>query len=197
MNKALLLVVALLMVGLIAGCTQTPSTPVPTPVPTPPEVTPAPTPPEPAPTPAPPEPAPPEPAPTPAPPEPPSDNVTWISPGKVEVGNFYPGARAEWLLTVHNGNDYEAPFLIAYRQPDNVGAGYEPAPAQSQDWVVITEPTPVLAPRETRDILVVLDMPAEAQAPEPKWEFWISVKDTSQTGMVQVELSSRWLVTMK
>ncbi len=174
MNKALLLVVALLMVGLLAGCTQTPSTPEPTPVPTPPE-----------------------PAPTPAPPEPPSENVTWISPGKVEVGNFYPGARAEWLLTVHNGNDYEASFLIAYRQPDNVGAGYEPAPAECRDWVIIVEPTPVLAPRETRDILIALDMPAEAQAPEPKWEFWISVKDTSQTGMVQVELSSRWLVTMK
>jgi hypothetical protein len=29
----------------------------------------------------------------------------WISPGKVEVGNFFPGARAEYPLTIHNGND--------------------------------------------------------------------------------------------
>ena len=32
----------------------------------------------------------------------------WISPGEVDVGNFFPGARAEpdpqdWL-TIHNGN---------------------------------------------------------------------------------------------
>lgn len=35
--------------------------------------------------------------------EPPYD-VTWLSPGKVEVDNYYPGGRAEWELTIHNGN---------------------------------------------------------------------------------------------
>jgi len=34
--------------------------------------------------------------------EPPPElyHQNWISPGKVVVGNFYPGARAEWLLTI-------------------------------------------------------------------------------------------------
>jgi hypothetical protein len=38
-------------------------------------------------------------------------------------------------------------------------------------------------------------MPEDATAP-PKWEFWIVVKDVTQTGMIQTELASRCLVTM-
>lgn len=31
-------------------------------------------------------------------------DTTWLSPGKVEVGGYYPGGRAEWNVTIHNGN---------------------------------------------------------------------------------------------
>jgi len=29
----------------------------------------------------------------------------WITPGKVSIGNYYPGATAEYNLTIHNGSD--------------------------------------------------------------------------------------------
>ena len=128
--------------------------------------------------------------------EPPIDR-TWISPGKVQVGNFYPGARAEWNLLVHNGNDTAASFLVAYRYPDHVADGYAKPTAEVQDWVIIADPTPVIAPKETREILIVLAMPEDAAVFAPKWEFWISVKDTTQKGMVVTELCSRWLVVMR
>lgn len=32
-------------------------------------------------------------------------NNTWISPAQVDVGNFYPSARAEWNIRIHNGNE--------------------------------------------------------------------------------------------
>lgn len=203
--------------------------------------------------------------------EPPSD-ITWISPGKVEVGNYYPGATAEWTMKVHNGSsermetfkvtteigedsitlplkakvwqedinnisvvsdlesdlinvdsyDYgtdnltisgmaddsvriftieyipeSTPFSVNYRHPDNVDEGYAKPPDEAQDWVIIADTTPVLAPYETRDILVVLAMPQDAEVFAPKWEFWVSVKDTSQTGFVAVELACRWLVSMR
>jgi hypothetical protein len=121
---------------------------------------------------------------------------TWISPGKVEVGNFYPGARAEYKLSIHNGSDEPAEFSVSYRASNNITEGYEPAPAAAEDWVIIDDPTPVLAPKETRDVLIAVEMPEDAQAP-PKWEFWIAVKDITQTGMVQTELACRWLVEMK
>ena len=131
-------------------------------------------------------------------PEPPPElyDKVWISPGKVEVGNFYPGARAEYPLTIHNGKDEPVEFSVTYRQPDNVGEGYVTAPSAAQDWVIIADPAPVLAAKETRDVLIAVEMPKDAEAP-PKWEFWIAVKDVTQTGMVQTELACRWLVEMK
>lgn len=128
--------------------------------------------------------------------EPPED-VTWISPGKIRVGNFYPGARAEWNLLIHNGNNITASFAVTYRHPDHVGEGYVKPPEEAQDWVIIVDTAPVLAPRETREILVVLAMPRDAAVFAPEWEFWVSVKDTTQIGMVQTELCCRWLITMR
>lgn len=128
--------------------------------------------------------------------EPPIDR-TWISPGKVQVGNFYPGARAEWTLLVHNGNDTTTPFAVSYRYPDHVDEDYVKPTEEVQNWVIIADTTPVIAPRETREILVILAMPENATVFAHKWEFWISVIDMTQSGMVQTELCSRWLVTMR
>jgi hypothetical protein len=130
--------------------------------------------------------------------EPPPElyDKVWISPGKVEVGNFYPGARAEYSLKIHNGKDEPAEFSVTYRQPDSTGESYVRAPDEAQQWVIIADPAPVLAAKETQDVLIAVAMPKGAKAP-PKWEFWISVKDATQTGMVQTELVCRWLVTMR
>jgi hypothetical protein len=131
-------------------------------------------------------------------PEPPADlyDKVWISPGKVMVGHFYAGARAEYPLSIHNGNDQPTEFSITYKAPGNTNDGYDSAPAEAQDWVIIADPTPVLAAKETKEVLIAVEMPEGAEAPE-QWEFWVAVKDISQTGMVQTELACRWLVTMK
>ena len=121
---------------------------------------------------------------------------TWISPGKVEVGNFYPGARAEYPLSIHNGKDEPAKFSVTYRVADNTGEGYVTAPSEAQGWVIIADPAPVLAAKETRQVLIAVEMPKGTKA-SPKWEFWIAVKDVTQTGMVQTELACRWLVEMR
>ena len=182
------LIIGLLLAGLLlaCGCTQTYTPPVNTPSELPPSnnntTTPLPS--------------------TPSdgttilPDEPPIDR-TWISPGKVMVGNFYPGARAEWNLLVHNGKDTQASFVIAYRYPDHVGEGYVKPTTEAQDWVIIADSTPVLAPKETREILIALEMPKDAISPGKLWEFWISVKDQTQTGMITTELCSRWCVSMR
>lgn len=127
----------------------------------------------------------------------PPEDVTWISPGKVNIANFYPGARAEYPVTIHNGNDYECSFLVSYRYPDHVADGYSKPQSEAQDWVMVVDTTPVLAPYETRSILVVLAIPENAVVAEDNWEFWISVKDASQGGMIQTELCCRWLISMR
>ena len=127
--------------------------------------------------------------------EPPIDR-TWVSPGKVNVSNFYPGARAEYPMTIHNGNDTDTSFIVLYRYPDHVTTGYAKPPVEAQDWVIVADSTPVLMPFETRDVLITLAMPEDANINDKKWEFWISVMDATQ-GQVKTELCVRWLVDMR
>lgn len=123
----------------------------------------------------------------------------WIKPGKVKIENFYPGARAEYPVTIHNGNDHAAKFSVEYRYPDNLdpSEGYVLPSYSAVEWVLIADDDPVLEPLETREVLITLEMPENVQNNHPKWEFWIAIKDQSQNTMVQTELCSRWLITMK
>jgi hypothetical protein len=131
----------------------------------------------------------------------PYDEV-WISPGKVMVSNLHPGAKnVEYPLTIHNGNDQPTEFSVTFVAAGDVdkdtGYIYVAAPEEAQDWVIIADPSPVLEPKETRKVLVSVEMPEDAVAPAERWEFRIIVKDLSQTGMLQTELACRWLVTME
>ena len=128
---------------------------------------------------------------------PPPENVTWISPGKVNIANYYPGARAEYPVTIHNGNDVATGFSVSYRHPDNTATGYSKPPPGAESWVIIADATPVLMPRETREILIILAMPEDAAVFAESWEFWVSVTDASQTGEVKTAMAVRWLVDMR
>lgn len=127
----------------------------------------------------------------------PPNSVTWISPGKVEVGNFYPGATADWTIRVHNGNGVSTDFLVKYRYPDHVGDGYSFPTDSTKDWITISTGSITFGPYETRDIPISLHMPDGAVSPGNKWEFWISVIDNSQEGFVRTELCVRWLISMQ
>jgi hypothetical protein len=130
--------------------------------------------------------------------EPPEQyDKTWISPPSVTVEDLYPGAEnVEWPLRIHNGKDEPAEFSVTYKEPSNTGEGFVAAPPEAKDWVIIEDPEPMLAAKETKNVLIAVEVPEDAEAP-PKWEFWIAVKDVTQMGMVQTELTCRCLVTMK
>jgi len=128
--------------------------------------------------------------------EPPQD-LTWISPSEVTIGYFEPSARAEWDITIHNGSNDVATYLIAYKYPSRVREGYEFPEQQVSAWVTVSDANPVLMPRETRNIMVAVEMPKDATVSSDKWEFWVSVCDTGQDGNIITELCSRWLVQMK
>lgn len=121
---------------------------------------------------------------------------TWISPAMVQIANYYPGAEAEWFVRMHNGGEVAAEFLISYREPNQTKEGYTMPPPGAQDWIIIADPAPVLASKETREISIVLAVPGEVEISSKKWEFWISVIEQGQ-GMVQTEMCSRWLVSMR
>ena len=208
----------------------------------------------------------------------PPETRTWISPGKVQIGNFYPGATAEWPVTIHYGptetdyftsitaegqtddfavlsrplyqdspdsvqaleclddtdspklNDspvavsydaetqtliidglapddnrtlvirysYDLPatFAVYYEPSHNRTDGYEMAPDEAQDWIVIAEPTPVLMPFETREIMVSISLPPDATVPD-QWEFLIAMVNKSEGGNIAIEMCSRWMISMR
>jgi len=123
-------------------------------------------------------------------------NVNWVSPGKIEVGNFYAGATAQCKIRIHNGNRESTPFSVVYRYPDNVGEGYEYPPQDCANWVTLSETQPTLSSRETKEIVITLSIPEGVSFPS-KMEFWISIKDDSQTELIRTELCIRWLVTSR
>jgi len=124
----------------------------------------------------------------------PADN-TWVGPAKVQITNLRPGNSVGQKITIHNGGKTGANFLVYYRTPDYVQKGYVMAPAEAPNWLKIEDENPILAPGETRDIQVILDLPDNAQTPE-RWEFWIGVRENSGSSLV-AELASRWLITVK
>ena len=101
------------------------------------------------------------------------------------------------MIGIHNGSDEPAEFSVSYRVSDNLTEGYEPAPADAENWVTVAEPAPVLAAKETREVLIVLEMPDDAQAPARRCEFspifagdfeFCSGSDFREIGMVYVDL---------
>jgi hypothetical protein len=125
------------------------------------------------------------------------EDSNWISPGKIEVGNLYPGATAEYPITVHNGGDVTTEFSISVRTPDNTTEGYEPFPQMYFDWIVIEKPQLELEAKQTADVLIVVNMPEDADYSGKQVEFWIGVIDQGQSGMVRTELACRWLISTK
>ena len=45
-----------------------------------------------------------------------------ISPGTVEIGNYYPGATAEWKMLIHNGDGIKAKLLQITTEPNETVA---------------------------------------------------------------------------
>jgi hypothetical protein len=89
----------------------------------------------------------------------------------------------------------EAKFSVYYRIPDYVGDGFVVAPAEARDWIIITDESPILAPMETKEIQVVLNIPEQAQIAH-HLEFWIGVEENTNKTL-STELCSRFLITMK
>lgn len=151
----------------------------------------------------------------PAPPIPPTDNrtglinlppnavdaktleqVVWINPGKVFIGNLYPGAQAEWNLRIHNEKDVPVAFRVTSRPPDYTDPGYVALPYK---WVIIDakEGQVIVDPKSVKEVLITVKYNPKDRATKKKYETWISVIDATQVGMIQTELCSRWFIDLQ
>jgi len=131
---------------------------------------------------------------------PPPEDVTWISPGKVMVANYYPGGTAEYPLSIHNGlyvidpkTGVKSPkagnaiFQIECCYSINVDEGYSLPLPEVQDWVIVADATPILEPGETKNINISLVLPSDTE------EWAIPVYNLSDKGSsIKTKLESEY-----
>ena len=120
-----------------------------------------------------------------------------IDPGKVYIDNLYPGAQAEFPVTVYNQNDYETTFLVTPRTPDYTAEdeGYDALPYL--EWVVATPERVIIGASDTGDVLITVAMPEDADYSGKKSEVWISFMEEGTPGMVKIELASRIFISTR
>jgi len=145
----------------------------------------------------------------------PKDRPTGISPDKVVIGNietktiaeavevtldkrYYPGYRPIVVpLQIHNGEGEERLFSVRFKVPDTPKEGFAKAPEYAKDWVQISDEKIKVGTQETKEVYITFQMPKGAEIFASHWEFWIHVKDISQTTQVQTAYNIRWLIEMR
>ena len=120
-----------------------------------------------------------------------------IDPGKVYIDNLYPGAEAEFPITVYNQNDYETVFKVIPREPDYTAEdkGYDALPYP--EWVTVSPERVTIGASDTDDIIVTVVMPEDADYSGKKSEVWISFMEEGTEGMVKIELCSRIFISTR
>ncbi|MBA7565731.1 hypothetical protein ES708_07416 [subsurface metagenome] len=120
-----------------------------------------------------------------------------IDPGKVYIDNLYPGAEAEFPITVYNQNDYETVFKVIPREPDYTAEdkGYDALPYP--EWVTVSPERVTIGASDTNDIIVTVVMPEGADYSGKKSEVWISFMEEGTEGMVKIELCSRIFISTR
>lgn len=122
-------------------------------------------------------------------------DTNWISPGKVTIDNLYAGAQAEYVLRIHNGGSQATIFQVTARQPD--GSAVNKLPLDCFDWVQIPKNAIYAPAKSTVEMNITVKMLKDTGMRGKTYEFWLSVIDNSQSGMVQTELCSRWIVSTR
>jgi len=120
-----------------------------------------------------------------------------IDPGKVYIDNLYPGAQAEFPITIYNQNDYEATFVVTTRDPDYTAEdeGYDALPYL--EWVTVTPDRITIGASDTDEVLITVAMPEDADYSGKKSEVWISFKEEETPGMIKIELCSRLFISTR
>jgi hypothetical protein len=120
-----------------------------------------------------------------------------IDPGKVYIDNLYPGAQAEFHITVYNQNDYETAFVVTARAPDYTAEdeGYDALPYL--DWITVTPDRVIIGANDEGDVLVTVAMPDDADYSGKKSEVWISFMEEGTEGMIKIELCSRIFIATR
>jgi len=140
-------------------------------------------------------------------------NINWISPGKVTITviNAHlgtPASNTGYSLRIHNGGDYATTFRITVTAPNTQqlpGYGdfpctnpvYEPLPPEHYSWIHITNPTPFLLAKETKEVWIGFNIPARDKPWSNRYEVQTRVQEAGQAGPVVTATATRWQLDLQ
>ena len=113
----------------------------------------------------------------------------------VEFDGVYPGWSGTVPITIVNGQDRDRLFVISVRSPSKTSEGYEPLPQEYFYWITISQPTVTVLAGGVHQIPITLTMPSDANY-SGRAEVRIRVEDTTQTGLVQIALETKWFINI-
>jgi len=113
---------------------------------------------------------------------------------KIEFNGIYPGWSGTVPLSIVNGKDRDRLFVISAVSPANPKEGYEAFPKQYLYWITISQPSVTVLKGGSFQVPITLTMPADADYKDKKTEVRILIEDTTQTGLVQIAVESRWFI---
>lgn len=85
-------------------------------------------------------------------------------------------------------------YQIYYRPPDRVSDGFALPDKEVKNWVTLSESLLLMEPYETREVIVRLAMPEDAEVSSQKWAYYIGVSEATK---VTTENVSTCKVTMR
>ncbi len=130
------------------------------------------------------------------------NNGISVDTADVMVRNFYPGARAEQIFSIHNATD-KAVMPEMYYVPDGDSSNYShpnangaiKAPDFVRDWIKFPELTEI-TPGEISEFTMALEMPKDAKKSFEKAGFLIGI-DAKTKNMLQPAVQVWWVITMR
>lgn len=112
----------------------------------------------------------------------------------VTFDGVYPGWTGTVPLIIVNGQDRDRFFVVSVRSPNKPKEGYEAFPQEYLYWITISEPTFEVAKGENFQVPITVTIPIDSNYKGKRAEVRILIEDTTQTGLVQVALESRWFI---
>lgn len=112
----------------------------------------------------------------------------------VELDGVYPGWSGTVPLTLVNGQDRDRLFVIYAVSPVKTIEGFEALPEKYLYWLTVEEPEVTVPEGEVRQINITLAIPHDVDYAGKFAEVRIRVDDTTQSGLVQIALESKWFI---
>jgi hypothetical protein len=110
------------------------------------------------------------------------------------VLSVYPGWTGTVPFLLSCGRDNDRFFVLSVMSPSNITNGFEALPMQCFSWIAIPKLGVNVSAGKYIEVPITVTIPRDTKYRGMKAEVWILVEDTTQTGLIQIALESRWFI---